>query len=294
MLQWQHVGMPPDPGSASNEAAIPTAARVHLAHAVVQHLAEAAGADVLHLKGPAMFAGLRNPERTSSDVDVLVRPIHTAALIYALEAHGWERRTDFDTGSPFGHAANWWHADWGWVDVHVTWPGAGIPAEEVFNELARPGASQSIAHHECAVPDRIGQRLILLLHYARTPRGSDKEWAWDKATDAEREAVRDLAARLDAEVALAAALGELDLHRDHPDHDLWLHFSGGGDRVSEWRARLTSARGTRARVRLVLGMVHVNRDYLGIELGREPTRADVRRRQRQRLQRAVADLRTRL
>jgi hypothetical protein len=285
--------MPPDPGRASAEADIPTAARVHLAHAVVQHLAKTAGADVLHLKGPAIFSGLRDPERTSSDVDVLVRPSHLSALIDAMEAHGWEARTDFETGSPFAHAANWWHPHWGWADVHVSWPGAGLPAEEVFDELAEAGATQLIAHHACPVPDRIGQRLILLLHYARTPRGSDKEWAWDQGTEAEQHAIRALAARLDAEVALAAALDELHLHRDHPDHDLWRHFSQGGDRVSEWRARMTSARGVRARVRLALGMVRVNRGYLAMELGREPTRKDVRQRQRRRIQRAVADLRAR-
>ena len=294
MLQWQHVGMPPDPGTPPAEAGISVAARVHLSHAVVQHLAERAGADVLHLKGPAMFPGLRDPERTSSDVDVLVRPRHLTLLIDALEAHGWERRTDFETGSPFAHAANWWHPAWGWADVHVAWPGAGIPAEDVFDQLAAPGATQLIAHHECPVPDRIGQRLILLLHYARTPRGSDKEWAWDKAPEADQEAVRVLAAQLGADVALAAALGELHLHRSHPDHDLWLHFSQGGDRLSEWQARMSSARGTRARLRLALAMVRVNRDYLAIELGRAPTREDVRRRQRERLQRAVADLRSRL
>jgi hypothetical protein len=285
--------MQPDPQIPADDADIPVAARVHLAHAVVQHLAERAGADLLHLKGPAMSPGLRDPQRTSSDVDVLVRPSHLSLLVNALEAHGWERRTEFETGSPFAHAANWWHPAWGWADVHIAWPGAGILAEEVFDELAAPGATQPIAHHECPVPDRIGQRLILLLHYARTPHGSDKEWAWDKATEADQRAVRALAARLDADVALAAALDELHLHRGHSDHDLWLHFSQGGDRLSEWQARMSSARGTRARLRLVLGMVRVNRDSLAIELGRQPTREDVRRRQRERLQRAVADLRSR-
>jgi hypothetical protein len=286
--------MSPDLGAAFREVSMPTSARVHLAHAVVQHLADSADVDLLHLKGPAVLEGLRAPERTSSDVDVLVRPSHLARLIGSLEEHGWDRRTDFETGSPFAHAANWWHDDWGWVDVHVTWPGARIPAEEVFDVLAAPGESRAIAHVECAVPDRIGQRLVLLLHAARTPGSSDKDWAWDRASEAEQHAVRALAARLDAEVALAAALGELHLHRADPDHELWLHFSEGGDRISEWRARMMAARGTRARVRLALGLARVSRDHLRLELGREPTRRDVRRRQRERLRRAATELRTRL
>ena len=269
---------------------MPTTARVHLAHAVVQHLADTAHADLLHLKGPAVLEGLRDPQRTSFDVDVLVRPGHLARLIRALESHGWDRRTDFATGSPFAHAANWWHADWGWVDVHLAWPGARIPPEQVFDLLARPGATQAIAHVECPVPDRIGQRLVLLLHAARSPGSSDKDWAWDRAPESEQESVRTLAAQLDAEVALAAALGELHLHRTDPDHQLWLHFSEGGDRISEWRARLSAAQGTRARVRLAVSLARVNRDHLRLELGREPTRGDVRRRQRERLRRAATEL----
>ncbi|MEO5664396.1 MAG: nucleotidyltransferase family protein [Nocardioides sp.] len=274
---------------------MPTAARVHLAHAVVQHLAGTAGVELLHLKGPAVSDGLRDPLRTSSDVDVLVRPSHLARLIHVLEAHGWERRTDFATGSPFAHAANWWHDNWGWVDVHVAWPGARIPAETVFDTLAAPRSTKAIAHVECPVPDRTGQRLVLLLHAARSPGTSDKDWAWDRATDDEKAAVRALAAELDAQVALAGALGELHLHTDDPDHQLWLHFSeGNGDRISEWRARLSATRGTRARLRLALDLARVNRDHLRLELGREPTRGDVRRRQRERLRRATDDLRSRL
>ena len=274
--------------------AMPVAARVHLAHAVVQRLAEDVGADLLHLKGPALLPGLRDPQRTSTDVDVLVRPGHLARLIDILEAHGWDRRTEFETGSPFAHAANWWHDDWGWADVHVAWPGARIPAEEVFNVLAAPGATLQIAHVDCPVPDRIGQRLVLLLHAARSPGSGDKELVWDQAPSEERDAVRALAARLDAEVALAAALGELDEHRDDPDHALWLHFSEGGDRISEWRARLLAARGVRARLHLVAGLARVNRDYLRLELGHPPSRHDVRRRQAARLRRAAREARARL
>lgn len=293
MVEWQHEAMSPELRGARAEVSIPTTARVHLAHAVVQHLADSADVDLLHLKGPAVHDGLRDPQRTSFDVDVLVRPSHLSRLIPALESHGWSRRTDFATGSPFAHAANWWHDDWGWLDVHIAWPGARIPPEEVFDLLAAPGATKAIAHVECHVPDRTGQRLVLLLHAARSPGSPDKDWAWDRAPESERETVRTLATKLDAEVALAAALGELHLHRTDPDHQLWLHFSEGGDRISEWRARLSAAHGTRARVRLAVGLARVNRDHLRLELGREPTRRDVRRRQRERLQRAATELRIR-
>ena len=144
---------------------------------VVQHLADSADADLLHLKGPAVLEGLRDPQRTSFDVDVLVRPSHLSPLIPALESHGWDRRTDFATGSPFAHAANWWHDDWGWLDVHVAWPGARSTRRR-SSTCSPPGATQAIAHVECHVPDRTGQRLVLLLHAARSPGSPDKDWAW--------------------------------------------------------------------------------------------------------------------
>ena len=45
--------------------AMPAFARAHLAHAVVQHLAEREGILLLHLKGPALVPGLRTPGRQS-------------------------------------------------------------------------------------------------------------------------------------------------------------------------------------------------------------------------------------
>ena len=91
-----------------------------------------------------MLPGLRAEGRQSSDVDVLVRPSHLARLAEALEWVGWEKRTDFATGSVFAHAANWWHDDWGWVDVHVHWPGVTVDAEQAFDVLA---AHQRAAAH---------------------------------------------------------------------------------------------------------------------------------------------------
>ncbi|WP_374457471.1 nucleotidyltransferase family protein [Nocardioides sp.] len=270
--------------------AAPIAARVHLAHAVVQKLADDAGIDVLHLKGPAVLPGLRAEGRHSSDVDVLVRPSHLARLAAALESVGWEKRTDFATGSVFAHAANWWHDDWGWVDVHVHWPGVMVDAEQAFDVLSRTSLPLQIAHRDCQVPDRTAQRLILVLHSARSGGTSDVDHAWLAAEPGEQDDVRKLAADLDAEVALAAGIGELELHRHHPTYRLWKYFAEGGSRADEWRARLAAASGPRAKVQLATAALRVNRDHLRMELGRPPTREEVRERQRLRLRRAVDEL----
>jgi hypothetical protein len=270
--------------------AAPIAARVHLAHAVVQKLADDNAIDLLHLKGPAVLPGLRAEGRHSSDVDVLVRPSHLARLAAALESVGWEKRTDFATGSVFAHAANWWHDDWGWVDVHVHWPGVMVDAEQAFDVFARTRVLLPIAHRDCPVPDRTAQRLILVLHSARSGGTSDVDHAWAAADPGEQDEVRKLAAELDAEVALAAGIGELELHRHHPTYRLWKHFAEGGSRADEWRARLAAATGLRAKARLATAALRVNRDHLRMELGRPPTREELRERQRLRLRRAVDEL----
>ncbi|WP_210438919.1 nucleotidyltransferase family protein [Nocardioides xinjiangensis] len=272
----------------------PIAARVHLAHAVVQKLADDRSIDLLHLKGPAVLPGLRPEGRQSSDVDVLVRPSHLPRLVAALESVGFEQRTDFSTGSVFAHAANWWHDDWGWVDVHTSWPGVMLDAEAAFDVLARTSVQRQIAHWDCPVPDRTAQRLILVLHSARSEGTTDVDHAWLGAEPAERDDVRRLAAELRAEVALAAGIGELDRHRGAPTYALWRHFTEGGSRFDEWRARFAAAPTVRAKVALLTAAMRVNRDHLRMELGRPPTREDVRARQRLRVKKAVAELSDRI
>lgn len=91
---------------------IPLGARVRLAHGIVQQLADQCGAQILHIKGPALHPTLREPTdgvRASTDADILVRPAHVGRLVRTLTAHGWETVTDFTTGSAFEHAANLWH-----------------------------------------------------------------------------------------------------------------------------------------------------------------------------------------
>ena len=271
-------------------APMPIAARVHLAHAVVQRLAEDRGIDVLHLKGPAVLPGLRAADRRSSDVDVLVRPSHLNRLVEALESIGWEQRTEFATGSVFAHAANWWHDDWGWVDVHVSWPGVAVPAEEAFDVLARDSIRLPVAHRDCPVPGSTAQRLVLVLHAARSGSLDDVELAWTTADPDVQDDVRRLAAELGAEVALAAGIGELEQHRGAPTYALWHYFVHGGSRLDEWRARLAAASTPRAKADLLTAAMRVNRDHLRMELGRPPTRREVRARQLRRWGRAVDEV----
>ena len=268
---------------------IPIEARVRLAHAVVQRVAESEDIALLHLKGPALLPGLRPAGRLSSDADVLVDPDQVAALRAALSARGWSPATSAQ-GSPFGHAENWWHPAWGMVDVHRSWPGTTVGPRATFDGLADDSTYVDIGHVACPVPSRVAQIFVLLLHGARSVSPSDKALAWDAQDDATRSAVIALADRLGAEVAMSAALGDLDAHKNSSDYDLWRFYRDGGSRLDEWRARFRAAQGPGARARLLVGALGVDRDYLAHRLGRPPTTRDLVTAQRVRVSHAARDL----
>ncbi|MFB7843188.1 nucleotidyltransferase family protein [Microbacterium sp. NPDC056052] len=256
----------------------------------MQRVADRAGVDLLHVKGPATAEFLRANRHRSSDVDVLVRPGHVERLLAALQENGWALFTDFEEGSPFGHAANLRHATWSFVDVHRHLPGPLVDAETVFDRLWRDREAALIAHRPCAVPSLPGQVLVQVTHAARS-HASERAEAWDHCDDDLRRKVRALADELAAGTALAAGIGELARHRDAPDFALWRFWSSpDGDRVDEWMARIRSASGVRAKLAVLRRALPVNRTHLALRLGREPRHGEVLREQFARIQLALAQL----
>ncbi|PKW27091.1 nucleotidyltransferase family protein [Phycicoccus duodecadis] len=258
--------------------AVPLAVRVELAHAAVQRLAEGAGVDLLHIKGPAVAPGLRGHTGASADADVLVRPDGVDRLMAALVAHGWRLETGFASGSAFDHAANLYHPGWGLLDVHRLYPGMGRDPAAAFAALWAERGTTALAHVPCPVPSPVGQSLVLLLHAARTRVGGehpDIAPNWTARSEEHRRAVRALAERTGSTVALAAATGALDEHRGTPEAALWEVFAHDDDRLGEWRARWRSARGPAAKASVAVRSVGVNRYYLRQRLGHEPSRAEV-------------------
>ena len=77
----------------------------------------------------------------------------------------------------------------------------------------------------------------------------DLALSWTDAAPELRDAVEALVDGLDARVAFAAAVGDLDRYRGEPDYRLWKVVSEGGARSEEWWARI------RARLRSVLRFV---------------------------------------
>lgn len=286
---------------------VPVALRVHLAHATVQAVADACGAQLLHIKGPATDPSLRpgsggvdeggaplHPPRASTDADVLVRPDEVTRFVRALTEHGWRILASFRTGSAFEHAATLWHDELGFVDVHRHFPGIERDPWDAFDLMWRSRHSVEIAHRACSVPSVEHQRLLLLLHAARTggPTSPMAQALWAEAAEPVRQNVRQVAGLMHAEVALAAATGDLDDFAEHPSYALWRAYSTGDkvDRLTEWRARLLAAPTLLARLGLLGRALLVNRDHLAMSLLREPTTAEVAAEYLHRIRRGASEL----
>lgn len=258
---------------------LPVRLRVYLAHATVQAIADEAGADVLHIKGPAADPALRPEPRTSADADVIVRPSHLRRLLRGLKRHGWVKVTSLRSGGLVEHSTNWYHAQLGQLDVHVRFPGIQIEGERAFDELWREGTFKEIAHRPCRVPASSAQRLLLLLHAPRNFKrcAADIRVAWEEATEAQRSSVESLARSMRADVGLAAATGRLEDFRDRPEHPLWNNFvDRSADDVELWRFFVKGAPdGIRCAgwysVRYVLSVIVFNPKRLRRQLGRPPT-----------------------
>ncbi|WP_052947008.1 nucleotidyltransferase family protein [Dermacoccus sp. PE3] len=281
-------------GAEASGAAVdvPDRVRLELLHGYVQLVAERHGVRLLHLKGAAVHEGLRRGHGTSFDVDVLVHPDDVAPFLDALSTLGWERLTGFEEGSAFGHATNMRH-ELGLIDLHRHWPGFEVSPVEAFETLWSRHEEMSIAEVPCPVPSLDDQRLILLLHHARSGSGStrDLEAGWADSDEATRRRIRDLAKQFDAELALAAALGQLENFRSRPGYALWRYFvRGEQSRWEEWWGRYEAATGVRAKMLVLRGLVSVNADLLRFDLGREPTTREYAHAYRLRLRTAVGDL----
>lgn len=145
-------------------AGVPVGVRAHLAHGALAEIARERGSDVLHVKGPAVHLGIGRPPGPPRTRTWWPCPRHVGRFIDALVNHGWEHVTSFETGSAFEHAATYYHASWGYADVHRVFP--GMTDERAFDRLWRERQETDIAGIACPVPSLTAQRLLLLLHVA--------------------------------------------------------------------------------------------------------------------------------
>ena len=258
------------------EVPVPLGVRLRFGRAALQVVADEIGADVLHIKGDAADQSLRPGDPSGTDVDVLVRPGHVAALDRALRVRGWRLYSTFVHGSPFGHAQTYLHDSWGYLDLHRWFPGVRTAPETAFERMWRDSQSADFAGVRCRVPSIVAQATLLVLNAARgSGESADVALSWTEASSSHRAAVDALVGELEARVAFAAAIGELDRYRGDRDYRLWKVISERGSRAEEWWARIQSASSPIEALRLAARAPLVNVEHLAIELGRQPTRREV-------------------
>ena len=261
---------------STTDAPVPLRVRLRFGRAALQVVADQVGADVLHIKGNAADSSLRPGEASGTDVDILVRPAHVSALDRALRARGWRVYSTFVYGSPFGHAQTYLHDAWGYLDLHRWFPGIRTAPEVAFERMWEGRQGLDFAGIPCQVPSLSAQATLLVLNAARGGGdGGDLALSWTDAAPDLRRAVEALVDELDAHVAFAAAVGDLDHYRGEPDYRLWKVVSEGGTRAEEWWARIRSAPSVGEALRIAARAPLVNVEHLSIELGRAPTRREV-------------------
>lgn len=253
--------------------AVPSWARLELARAAVQVLAEQAGTRLLHIKGAAVDAALRPEVRAGTDVDVLADPRSIPALHRALVSHGWRLYSSFRFGSPFEHAQTYIHDMWGYLDLHRRFPGVGVADQRAFDLLWPERSIRAAAGITYSAPSVDAQAVLLVLNAARNGRKMPPFWAeFDAET---RQRCEHLVRGLRAEVAFAAAQGRLEEYRRRREYLLWKVTAQGGPRIAEWWGRVIAQPRLSQSLRVVAQAPLVNTDTLSRRLGHTPSRTEV-------------------
>ncbi|MDO5682936.1 MAG: nucleotidyltransferase family protein [Propionibacteriaceae bacterium] len=245
----------------------PLAVRVQFAHAVVQHVAQEAGIRLLHLKGPTMSPELIAGRSPSTDADVWAQPGQAQRLIKALRDAGWVKVTSFRSGSAFKHAATLHHSLFGYTDIHRFFP--GLQAPDAFDRLYDRRVTRSLAGIDCACLDPVAERLVLVVHAARSQsRSSDLDLAWHKQPEGVRAEIIQLANEVEAQVALAAALGNLADYEGAKSYRMWRTYTSPSTRLERLRARIELAPDWKARAGELVAGWQPNTRYEEIRSGR--------------------------
>lgn len=258
----------------------PLAARIRLAHAYFQRIADMHSIDILHVKGYAFSQEIYRKGRYSSDADLLVRPSQVDRFVQILLADGWRIQAHFETGSVFEHAMTLYHASWGLTDIHRFFPGLGRHGdyEKTFDRVWAARKTRMIAHRPCTVPSDLDARLLVVLHRARAASrySADINYLVSLLSYSDWQRLRARAEELDSSLAYSAAMGGLEQYRDDRDYLLWLSVSQDVPHYIQWIGRLQSATTLHDKLRTLKNIFFVNKDHLAMQLGRTPTKTEIR------------------
>lgn len=237
---------------------LPMCVAVDLAHALVQYTAVQEGVAVLFIKGPVANHHRLQPDRVSSDVDVLVHPGDQAALVTALTRRGWRVRPASLAHERFiTHSVNLLHPSWPCdIDVHDSYPGFFVDRAEA-NAIAMVRSERlGVAGHELTVADFELSALISALHSLRSLHSRRHLEELDAAVREVRRRLATGETSADDLVRLVTTLGgveasspffrrleiELDLPPE-PSHDflLWRLRAAQRSRLASWLVEIADA-----------------------------------------------------
>lgn len=139
-----------------------------MVYALVASVARDHGVDAISIKGPMLHRqGLREREH-SGDVDVWADPAHLEVLCSALEAWGWNGRTDQWSGLSFNHSVALEPGSWGCeLDVHRHIPGCAEDDAAVFGRVRESSQATLFAGVPMLTPDLPAHVVIFALHDLR-------------------------------------------------------------------------------------------------------------------------------
>lgn len=241
--------------------------RVCLGSAAVSLVAAGESIPCLHIKGPTATQAL-GISRSSSDVDVLVRPCDMSRLCSVMIAAGFEGDLNV-TKESWAHSGDLISRDLGvGVDVHQFFPGFGAAPETVFDRLWERRQEVEVAGQPCWTLDRVSHALVVVLHAARnlegTPKWDEGRHAWATLSDEERRDFTQLAEELGALPVIGTRLPEF---KDHTDDRTWARWTAlrRGDSLRIWLHRLedepTAVGAIGLMGRALLRRIHKRRRY---------------------------------
>lgn len=224
--------------------------RLRLALAACQWSAQAAGVDILFVKGVAAFEQMPSRPSVGTDVDLIVRPAHVGTYVHELEKAGWVVMRAADSLDLSNHAVVLEHPEYACtVDVHRHFPGFGAAPEVVFQDLWTSRVPLVVAGILCGAPSPVHHGVVLIVNAARSSGSDEACKVWGAWSEAERGHAREIIRRLEAEPVAGTQLpGEFDASRSY----YWQVVADHPTGTAMWLARLAETTGVISRLRMVV------------------------------------------
>lgn len=188
-----------------------------LVYSILGRVADAAGIEIVFIKGPTLHAqGLRTREH-SGDVDCWVAPGTDLEFARVMEPWGWRPAISAFTSTPVLHSLTLRAPEWGCaVDVHAWFPGMTVDPHSAFAGLLRSSEARSFAGYSVKTPARPLHAVISALHDVRPFGGPTTAAGVDRAART-LELGGELSASAAVEFGAEFALKE-SLSRTFPSH----------------------------------------------------------------------------